>query len=249
MTNYISADLRRVLHKQSFLGAAGAYAVFFAILIFIYFNPSFTAEMYAAKVTNFLSFFPLVIGIFVFMSVYADDFKCKSMQVAIGYGIPRSRITLAKLLESMLLLFGAAAAMGILVLCTPVILGLNPNTQQLMSLTLTMGAEVFRAFGYLALSTIPVFCKQDAVSGIIAYVLLSSKTVYLVLSMILGQEFLVTAIGDLTKFLYTSQLYTVKAEIMSGSPFILSLIVTLLIYVVLPAVIALIGFWKKELEF
>ena len=249
MTNYLSADLRRILHKQSFLGSVGAFAVLFAVLVFINFNPSFTAEMYAAKATSFLSFFPLIIGVFVFMSVYADDFKCRSMQVAIGYGMPRSRIILAKLLESASLLFGTAVIMGILVLCTPVILGLAPTTQQLMSLALTVAAEMFRALRYLALSAIPVFFSQDAVGGIIAYVLLSSKTVYIVLSMVLGQELLVNTIGDLTQYLYTTQLYMVKADLMGGNPFIFPFVAALLIYIFLPTVIAVIGFRKKELEF
>lgn len=199
--------------------------------------------------TSFLSFFPLIIGVFVFMSVYADDFKCRSMQVAIGYGMPRSRIILVKLLESALLLLGTAVIMGILVLCTPVVLGMAPNTQQLMSLALTVAAEMFRALGYLSLSTIPVFFSQDAVGGIIVYVLLSSKTVYIVLTMILGQEFLVNTIGDLTQYLYTTQLYTVKADLIDGNLFIFPLVFALLIYIVLPTIIAIIGFRKKELEF
>lgn len=249
MTNYLNADLRRILHKQSFLGSVGAFALLFAILVFIYLNPSFTVEMYVAKVTSFLSFFPLVIGIFVFISVYADDFKCRSMQVAIGYGMPRSHIILAKLLESTIILFATAVIMGVLVLCAPVVLGLAPNTQQLMSLALTVAAEMIRALGYLALSTIPVFFSQDAVGGIIAYVLLSSKTVYIVLSMVLGQELLVNTIGDLTKYLYTVQLYTVKADLIGGAPFIFTFVAALLLYIVLPTVIAIIGFRKKELEF
>lgn len=249
MTNYLNADLRRILRKQSFLGSVGVFVLFFVVMVFIYVNPSFTAEMYVAKVTGFLSFFPLVIGVFVFISVYADDFKCRSMQVAIGYGIPRSHIILAKLMESTILLFATAGIIGGLVLYTPVVLGLAPNTQQLVSLALTVAAEMIRAQGYLALSTVPVFFSQDAVGGIIAYVLLSSKTVYIVLSMVLGQELLVDTIGDLTEYLYTVQLYTVKAELMEGAPFIFTFVAALLIYIVLPTGIAIIGFRKKELEF
>ena len=163
--------------------------------------------------------------------------------------MPRSRIILVKLLESALLLLGTAVIMGILVLCTPVVLGMAPNTQQLMSLALTVAAEMFRALGYLSLSTIPVFFSQDAVGGIIVYVLLSSKTVYIVLTMILGQEFLVNTIGDLTQYLYTTQLYTVKADLIDGNLFIFPLVFALLIYIVLPTIIAIIGFRKKELEF
>lgn len=249
MTNYLNADLRRILRKQSFLGSVGVFVLLFVVMVFIDVNPSFTTEMYVAKVTGFLSFFPLVIGVFVFISVYADDFKCRSMQVAIGYGIPRSHIILAKLMESTILLFATAGIIGGLVLYAPVVLGLVPNTQQLVSLALTVAVEMIRAQGYLALSTVPVFFSQDAVGGIVAYVLLSSKTVYIVLSMVLGQELLVNTIGDLTDYLYTVQLYTVKAELMEGAPFIFTFVAALLIYIVLPTGIAIIGFRKKELEF
>ena len=249
MMNYLSADLRRILHKQSFLGSVGAFAVLFAVLVFIYFNPSFTAEMYVAKATSFLSFFPLIIGVFVFLSVYADDFKCRSMQVAIGYGMPRGRIILAKLLESAALLLGTAVLVGGLALCTPVVLGLKPDPQQLLSLALTVAAEMFRALGYLELSAVPVFFCQDAVGGVVAYVLLASKTVYIVLSMVLGQPFLADTLGDLTRYLYTAQLYTVKADLLGGEPVILLFVTALLAYIVLPTVIAVMGFRKKELEF
>ncbi len=62
MRNYIGADIRRVLHKQSFLWALGIFAALFVGMVFIYFNPGFTADMYVAKITSFLSFFPLVVS-------------------------------------------------------------------------------------------------------------------------------------------------------------------------------------------
>lgn len=131
MCNYIGADIRRVLHKPSFLGAIGTFAGLFALTVFIYFNPTFTAELYVTKISSFLSFFPLIVGLFVFLSVYADDFKCRSMQVAIGYGIPRGKIVLGKLLESAVLLFGVAAGMAVFVLAAPILLGLAPSAGHL----------------------------------------------------------------------------------------------------------------------
>ena len=249
MTNYLSADLHRVLHKQSFLGSVGAFSVLFAVLVFIYFNPSFTAEIYVAKVTSFLSFFPLVIGVFVFLSVYADDFKCRSMQFAIGFGMPRSRIILAKLLESALLLLGAAVAVGVLVLCAPAVLGLAPDARQTLSLALTVAAEMLRALGYLALSAVPVFLSQDAAGGVIAYVLLASKSVYIILSLVLGQEVFTATFGDLTQYLYTAQLYMAKADLIGGRAFALPFAAALLLYIILPAAVSVAGFRKQELEF
>lgn len=247
MSDYISADVRRVLHKRSFLGALGAFAGLFALLVFVYFNPDFTADQYVAKITSFLDFFPLMVGLFVFMSVYADDFKCKSMQVAIGYGIPREKIVLEKLLESVLLLLGVTAVMGVLVSVVPVMLGLAPNAQHLRDLVFGLAVQMLRAVGYTALSTVPVFLSQNAVNGVIFYVLLASKTVYIALSLILGQEFLVNKVGDLTKYLYTRQLY--NALFVQDKSVLAGVLLAVMGYVMLPTAISILAFRKKELEF
>lgn len=249
MRNYLVADIRRVLHKPSFLGACATFAGLFFLLVFIYFNPGITADLYVAKVSSFLSFFPLLVGLFVFMAVYADDFKCRSMQVAIGYGIPRGRIVLGKLLESALLLLCAAAVLEVLVTVTPIVLGLAPGFRHLESLTLTLLAETLRALGYTALATVPVFFSQNAVNGSIVYVLLASKTVYIVLTLLLGQDFVQNTVGDLTKYLYTTQLYTARDLLLGNASFAAPLLWAVLGYVVLPTGIAAWAFYKKELEF
>ncbi len=249
MNNYIKADIGRILRKRTFLGAVAAFWGLFLLQVFIYFNPSFTAEMYVAKITAFTGFFPLIVGLFVFMCIYADDFKCKSMQIAIGYGTPRRKIIIAKLIESMLLLIVITFITGFLVLGTPLILGLAPTQQQLSYLVLTVVADMLRAIGYIALSTIPVFFTQNAVNGIIVYVLLSSKTVYIILTMILGQELFVNLAGDLTQYLYTTQLYDASTLFSQAGQFDFAWIIAPVLYVFIPTIIAIIGFNKKELEF
>ena len=249
MNNYIGADLRRIFRKQSFLWAFGAFAGCFAILVFIYFNPNFTAEMYVSKMTSFMSYFPLVVGLLAFLSVYADDFKCRSMQIAIGYGMPRGRIIFAKLLESAVLLLTASVVMAVLLIAAPLLLGLAPTSQQMVSLVLTAGAELLRALGYGAMSAVAVFLTQNATGGTILYVLLSSKTVYIILTMLLGQDFLLGTVGDLTEYLYAALLYTCKTGLMQGGQPLICLIAALLVYVALPTILAVVGFRKKELEF
>ena len=249
MTNYIKADVSRILRKNSFLTAVGVFFALYAVMVFIYFNPSFTTEMYVAKITSYLSYFPLIVGLFVFISVYADDFKCKSMQTAIGYGFSRNRIIAAKLLESCLLLAGIGVIMGVIVNIVPSVVGLGIDGSQHLNLMLTVAVEVVRTVGYIAISSIAVFASQNAVNGIIFYVLFSTKSVYIILSMILGQDILVNTVGDLTKYLYTSQLYATKAAIIQQKTFGIAFIVTIIVYVIAPAVISAVIFRKKELEF
>ena len=249
MTNYIGADLRRIFQKQGFLWAFGAFVGCFVLLVFIYFNPSFTAETYVSKMTSFMSYFPLVVGLPTFLSVYADDFRCRSMQVAIGYGMPRERIVFAKLLESAVLLLVTAAVMAALLVAAPLLLGLAPTAQQMASLALTAGAELLRALGYGAISAVAVFLTQNATGGTILYVLLSSKTAYIVANMLLGQDFLLNTVGDLTKYLFTAMLYSCKASLVQGGQPYVWLIVALLVYIALPTIVSVVGFRKKELEF
>ena len=91
--------------------------------------------------------------------------------------------------------------------------------------------------------------RAAAGAGVRSHVLLSSKTVYIIATMLLGRDFLLGTVGDLTKYLYTVMLYNCKADLVQGGQPYICLSFALLIYVVLPTVISVVGFRKKELEF
>lgn len=249
MNNYIFADIKRILHKKSFLAAAGIYAGIFLFMMFIYFNPTFTADAYIAKTKNFLSFFPFLIGLALFLSVYYDDFKSKSMQIAIGYGIPRYKIVLSKFIESVVLFAVTALCILVIVLVAPAAMSLSLNATQITELISGVFTEMLRAIGYVTISAVPVFYTQNAVSGTICTVLLSSKTVLIFSSMILGQDFIVNSLGNLTKYLFTVQLYSAQSAFVQSGSFSLSLIPTITVYVFLPVLLSVLCFNKKELEF
>ena len=182
--------------------------------------------------------------------MFYDDFKSKSIQVAIGYGLQRHKVVLSKVIESILLIFASIFCIGILTLLTPVVLGLALNQAQVIELILSVIVEALRAVGYICISAIPVFYTQNAVNGTIVYVLLSSRTVMLLATMILGQELFVNMIGDMTKYFYTSQLYSIRsAFLQNGTWDISTMCAALSVYVVLPVVISVFSFEKKELKF
>ena len=249
MTDYVLADIKRILQKNSFLTCVAVFFIIYASLVFIYFNPTFTSDMYVAKTTSYLSYFPLIVGLFVFMSVYADDFKCKSMQVAIGYGFSRKKIIASKLLESFLILLGVSVTAVAVITIVPSVLGLSLTSQLRLSLVLTVLSEMLRAFGYIAISAIAVFLTQNAVSGIIVYVLLATKSVYIILSMILGQDIIVRTLGDLSRCLYTNQLYMAKTALLQNGRLEIGTVIAVVLYVFVPTLISAIIFNKKELEF
>ena len=249
MYNYILADIKRICHKKSFLMTVGAFIGLFLLMMFIYSNPTFTENTYVAKATSFLGYFPLIIGLIVFLSVYYDDFKSKSMQVAIGYGMRRYKVVLSKIIESIVLFVLSIIIIGIITMIVPVLLGLELNGSQITEILFTLIIEMLRAIGYISISSIPVFYTQNAVNGTILYVLLSSKTIMLLLSIILGQDFVVNIFGNLTKFVYTVGLYGIRSTFMQTGIINMSIVLMGIIYVIIPTIISICGFKKKELEF
>lgn len=249
MRNYILADMNRICHKKSFLVAVGAYMGLFLIMVFIYFNPSFTPAAYVAKTSTFLSFFPLFVGLLVFLSVYYDDFKSRSMQIAIGYGMPRYKVVLSKVMESVLLLFATVFCIGIIILIIPAVLGIALGQAEAAELIATIIVEALRAIGYICISTIPVFYTQNAVNGTILFVLFSSRTVMILLTMILGQDIFVNIVGNLTQYFYTSLLYSTRSLFVQTGTVSIALFGAVTAYIIFPTMLSVIGFRKKELEF
>ncbi|MDR5588061.1 MULTISPECIES: hypothetical protein [Clostridium] len=249
MINYILADIRRISRKQSFIYTLGGFIGLFLLMIFIYYNPTFNQNAYLEKTDTFLGFFPLVMGLSIFLSIYYDDFKSKSMQIAIGYGISRSKVVLTKIIEVAILSLLSALLLGIVILVIPIFLKMSLSSKEIFTIILGVGAEALRIIGYISMSTILVYYSQNAMIGTIFYVLLSSKTVMLILATILGQGFIINSIGDLTKFMYTIILYKEKLSFIETGSFDFLIIAGILVYIVLPTIITIIMFRKKELEF
>lgn len=249
MSNYILADIKRIFHKKSFIQTLEIYVGLFLLMIFILFNPTFTKEDFISKTNMFLGFFPLVVGLAIFLSIYYDDFKSKSMQVAIGYGISRYQIVLCKLIESLVLSFACIMIMGVVVLVIPFLLGFSLSGFDITYLMLCLFIEGLRSIGYIAIAAIPAFYTQNAVNGTIFYVLLSSRTVLLLLNMVLSQEFIIHLFGNIGNYLYTTQLYIIKNTFLKLGSVGISLLLMIVIYVVIPFVISIVCFHQQELEF
>lgn len=249
MSNYILADIKRICRKRSFFITLATYMGLFLLMIFIFSNPSFTAADYLGRTETYLGFYSLVVGLSIFLSVYSDDFKSKSMQVAIGFGIPRHKVVLSKAIESILLLIITMLGMGLILLIVPIPLGLSLNQAQVTELISTYIVETLRAMTYMTLASVFVFYTQNAVSGIISYVLLSSRTMLILLSLILNQSFFVNTFGDLTQYLSSTLLYQAQSLFLESGKWSSGLWLVLVAYIIVPIGLAILSFNKKELEF
>lgn len=240
MVNYIKADLYRILHKQSFFGVIGTYIALFVLLIFILFNPTFTGAMYISKIYTFLDFFPLIIGLIIFVSLYVDDLKSNSIQIAIGYGLPRYKIILSKLLECFTLLIIISVCILFLVLITPILLDIKIDASQTIDLIKTILLEVIKTMSYISMSQIIVYIAFNSIEGMIMYLLLSTQVVYIVLNILLQQRFIVELFGYLNRYLLTNELY--------NTPTLLRILGVILFYIVLPVILSITIFQKRSIE-
>lgn len=240
MVNYIKADLYRILHKQSFFGVIGTYIALFVLLIFILFNPTFTGAMYISKIYTFLDFFPLIIGLIIFVSLYVDDLKSNSIQIAIGYGLPRYKIILSKLLECFTLLIIISVCILFLVLITPILLDIKIDASQTIDLIKTILLEVIKTMSYISMSQIIVYIAFNSIEGMIMYLLLSTQVIYIVLNILLQQRFIVELFGYLNRYLLTDELY--------NTPTLLRILGVILFYIVLPVILSITIFQKRSIE-
>lgn len=249
MKNYILADLKRIIKKKSFVFAILAFAILYILLIFIVVNETFTGEQYKIDTTLFINFFPLFVGIPIFLSVYNDDFKSKSMQVAIGYGISRPKIILTKIIDTIILTCVTGILYLAVFLLLPFAFNFPISSADIAAITITFISSLILIIGYTAISNILLYATENAVFGIITFILLASSTVSMVLSLILSQNFIVNLFGVITQYLFTTGISTQVQNILQMGHPTISLLFILLGYIALPIVISIILFNKKELEF
>ena len=249
MLNYLIADLNRMSRKKSLVYTLAAYVGLFFIMVYMIYNPNLDAGGYASKTDMFLEFYPLVVGIPIFLSIYSDDFKSKAMQIAIGYGIDRNKIILTKAIETVILAVISGVLLGVFVIGVPKILGITLTHEQFLELTFGAGIGILKIIVYVGISTILVYHYQNAMYGTISFVLLGSGTVAMILNLILSQQFIVDLVGNLNEHIFTTLVAIQKLSYITTGKFNITSIIEIILYMVIPVIVSMIIFRKKELEF
>ena len=249
MHNYMLADIARVLKKRSVRVGIPGFELCLALLLLFYGgNGAVSADMRRAAEFA-LDFFPLVIGTLLFVSVYADDFKCRAMQVAIGAGVSREGIVLAKFGECTLLLLFTLVPTAALCFLLPGVRHLFYTGKETFSVALTIAQVFLRTLGFMQLAATLCFLAQNSLQGAIAFALLSSNAMFILITMTLLTGPLKDNVGRPRPLLYTALLRSVQSNIQNGKPFAGIFVLAIGMYMLLPLILALLGFRKKELSF
>ncbi len=249
MRNYICADLKRIARTPQRLVLLALCLA--AAVVMVRLEEASLSSRTAVSITGIISvsyalWYYLVGGVIELIFVLVPDFKAKTMQAAIGMGMPRRKVVLSKQLElaivafadTLVLLIAAAAMYGRY--------GVYPGAEQWRDLVISLLGEWMTICVFSNLAMIPVFLTQMAPLGVLIYVVLSFNAVPNCLNLLEKQDFF--AALHLSQYTFTAKSDEFIAQLTLGH-FSWPALVWILGYVVAAYLIAAAVFEKKELEF
>ena len=176
MLNYIRADYKRILTRLPRIILLVLFEAAFMFHILNSWNKAagnFTSvSMMNAASTFFKMWILFFIGISAFHQTFAFDFRAKTIQVALGLGISRLKVVIAKLIQlALVMLTDLLITCGVLGILS-VITGVYLNAEQFgFLLTTGLGAILLVTCSVSLLMPL-IFRTQSMVLGLIGYFIL-----------------------------------------------------------------------------
>ncbi len=253
MRNVILTDIRRAQSKKSLIICmiimmVGAILVALGIKVLPLFDSP--AEIYGSAIGGFSSFFsPLLIGIPIFSAIYTDDFKSRSMQIAIGRGVSRPKMMLARFFETILLVVEWHVIYTVIAVVCGLIDGASGS--QITSCIGSVWSTSIKMIVFLSLSLLFVYGTQNPTTGLVFYIIFVANVLDMIFTFIDMIPFLKDNNIELSKFFPASACSNFINAISDGDvlhsfTWGIGVVVG---YIILPLIISIQIFKKKELEF
>ena len=245
MNQYIKADFLRIRHKKTHILSIAILALILPIVISFFMVHYFKCSG-EESLMLIASFSQIFIGVSIFAAVFAADFRSKTMQVAIGRGLSREQVILAKEWELLLLTLFYTLILVIGVAVTAGIFGSPiPVTTKLAG---SYANNVLSCMGFYNLAMIPVYITQKSNLGEIAYVFLSGGIISSILNAVLTLDVMPKIVTSMSKYLFSNCVNDFTHGLESGHMLIQPL-AGCLIWIVGALIITQLIFRKKELDF
>ncbi|MDO5573543.1 MAG: hypothetical protein Q4G60_06155 [bacterium] len=246
MNNYIIADLRRILIRIPLLIAEVCLLGFLLIVILVTYNGDWNSVSFIANIRTLLQFMVVFMGLVMVIAVFADDFKTKTMQVAIGIGISRAKVILSKYIEIMVLTFINLFVMIILAFVMGGIFHANLIGEQVWELLGIFFVTWLSVISYTGLTMILIFYTQTVGLSGFVYLILSSGLV----SFGIDRIFDIPALSSshINMMTLRNVLSSFETYLAVGD-FRLKLFLGILVYMLSGYLISVLVFRNRELEF
>ncbi|MBP3646003.1 MAG: hypothetical protein J6K55_06225 [Clostridia bacterium] len=184
MRNYIRADVKRILQRSSHLFSM---LLLFALYVIVLYLPNrgmqVTSVTLIASACSMLDWLAVFFGLFEMLAVFSEDFKVKTMQVAIGLGVTRNKVVICKLLETIILMVLDCIVIVLLTLVTGSVLGASIAPAVMMDLVLALLVKFLLAQAVVvSITMIVMFMTQSTILSLFVYILTGLGTIYLLLS-------------------------------------------------------------------
>lgn len=250
MINLIRGDIRRILSKKT-LWFAFILALLgdFGLVMFALFYMKYSTYNYAlGTIAGVADLGGMIIGIAVFLAVYADDFRSMSIISAIGRGQPRWKIVIAKFINSVIITSILFAIFTVEVFVLMKIMGMELLPDELIAMYMGVFKGLYVTIGYVTIAAIFIYARGNIAFSVFMVVML-----YLILPSVIDLSSMLPVLKDihLERYDYNGFANSGLSSIFLGMGMsgVLTLILGFIIYVGGSLAIIYTVFRKKELDF
>ena len=245
MNRYLNADMHRIFTRiPRYIVLLVAYAAIFFTITQT--SDEKTVYEFISSFASYVNFLFGIIGLIEFVYVYGDDFRAKTMQIAIGTGISRLRVILTKWAEIAILMLIDMLVMALVIIIAAATNGvtLTPDITGQFFVLLFFG--VIKVIGSVGFTMIFVFWMNNTSVGMLIYLATVSEIIGHLFSALLDADFLKNL--HISGYTFSGLLQLSRARLMLGS-FNLWYNLGIILYLAAFFFLTCLVFRKRELEF
>lgn len=249
MLNYIRADLHRILRRVP--------RIVILLLVLVIANVITVHNTVSGQENGigFMSHIPALItvvgaffGVVEIMAVFADDFRAKTMQVAIGLGVSRRHVVLAKAIEYAVLILLDTFVLGVTVIVNGTVLGMELTGDDVYQIMIRVFFAVISALIPALFTMIPIFYMQSTGLAAILFLVFYIDPLAQIFGLFLGMNEIVIRL-HLREIMFSSLVNAVNTSLTLHTNFPALQLLGLAVYVVVGYLLTVLVFNKRELEF
>lgn len=244
MRNLIVSDILRILKKKSYWIIVGI-TLFFSLYDMLGKRDSLSSV--TNQLTTIQNFGSTILGICIFLSVYADEFSSRSMQCIIGRGLSRAKLQIAKFIDCIILTANSYVIWFVWVFLLNLIFRTDMGTLERTALYAAFFTEALKAIGYATISVIFLYKSSNVATATAVEILL-----YLIIYMFMGLLTDSLHLGPLyflRRNTYTGLINHIYTNIVLGQSCAKLLFGAIVVYIGGSLLISVLIFRKRELDF
>ena len=161
MKNLIAADLGRIFRKPTYRIALALCFVLSLIWAVRARLDVWNGFSFAAGQAGALNMCGYILGISIYLSVYADEFSSNSMQCLIGHGVSRFRLLLAKFTDCVIVTAVSYLLYYLFTIVLGLVMGAGMNMNEFNFISGIIMVAALKSLGYATFSMIILYWTKN----------------------------------------------------------------------------------------